>query len=353
MTPYKVLNGMKPDISNLCIWGQKVWVHDDKGTKLDGRAKEGYRVGIDDESKAHQIYWPGKRSVSVERSVKSTPEEVHVLLEGKDMDFEKQEELGKEDKWPISSKPVEEQPIPEVEHEAPPLSDNEGGQPKHIQKPSAYVRQVQEGEGTATGLSRGHALLCGLQIIPEANEEAQEDANLVEVEWGMATVMDSVEFLNPTYEEARKCSNWPKWQDAIKAELASLKVNKTRTVVECPKDVNVVGCKWVLQMKKNAAGEVEKYKARLVARGFTQIYSVDFYETYAPVAQLSSLQLLLAMANSRNGWPVDSFNFDSAYLNLVLSDDEVIYLEQPAEYVKGNSKEHVFHSQKALYRSKL
>jgi Reverse transcriptase (RNA-dependent DNA polymerase) len=101
-------------------------------------------------------------------------------------------------------------------------------------------------------------------------------------------------------------------------------------------------------MKKNAAGEVEKYKARLVARGFTQIYGVDFYETYAPVARLSSFRLLLAMAN-RNGWPADSFDFDSAYLNSILSDDEVIYLEQPAEYTKGNAKGYVFRLRKALY----
>ena len=202
MMPYEVLTGMKPDISNLRVWGQKVWVHDNKGSKLDGRAKEGYWVGIDDESKAHRIYWPGKRSVTVERSVKFTPEEVHVPLEGEDMDFEKQEELGEEDKWPISPEPVEEQPVPEVAHEAPPLNDNEGGWAKHICKPSAYVRRVQEGEGTATGSSRSNTLPRGLQIAPEANEEAQEDANIVEVEWGMATVMDSVEFLNPTYEEA-------------------------------------------------------------------------------------------------------------------------------------------------------
>jgi len=135
MTPYKVLTGMKPDISNLRVWGQKVWVHDDKGTKLDGRAKEGYWVGIDDESKVHRIYWPGKRSVTVERSVKFTPEEVHVPLEGEDMDFEEQEEqeeLGEEDKRPIFPKPIEEQPIPEVEHRAPPSSDDEGGRPKRI-----------------------------------------------------------------------------------------------------------------------------------------------------------------------------------------------------------------------------
>jgi len=111
MTPYEVLTGMKPDILNLRIWGQKVWVHDDKGTKLDDRAKEGYWVEIDNESKAHRIYWPGKRSVIVERSVRFTPEEVYVLLEGEDMDFEEQEELGEEDKRPVSPKPVEEQPV--------------------------------------------------------------------------------------------------------------------------------------------------------------------------------------------------------------------------------------------------
>jgi len=104
-----VLTGSKPDISNLRTWGQKVWVHDTKGTKLDGRAKEGYWVGIDEESRAHRIYWPGKRSVTVERSVRFIPEEVHVPLEGKDM--EEFDELSEGD-------PVEEfvgQPEPDID----------------------------------------------------------------------------------------------------------------------------------------------------------------------------------------------------------------------------------------------
>ena len=99
----------------------------------------------------------------------------------------------------------------------------------------------------------------------------------------------------------------------------------------------MVSSKWVLRIKKNAAGEIEKYKARLVARGFTQIHGIDYYETYAPVARLASFRLLLAMAN-RNGWPADSFDFDSAYLNSVLSDDEVIYLEQPPQVSSDRSR---------------
>jgi len=96
------------------------------------------------------------------------------------------------------------------------------------------------------------------------------------------------------------------------------------------------------------AGEIEKYKARLVARGFTQIYGIDYYETYAPVARFTSFRLLIAMAN-RNGWPLDTFDFDSAYLNSVLSDEEEIYLEQPKGYPKGDPKKYVLRLRKALY----
>jgi hypothetical protein len=169
-----------------------------------------------------------------------------------------------------------------------------------------------------------------------------------EEDWAMAVVMDAAEDLNPTYEEAKRRSDWPKWKEAIQAELRSLEANKTWSVVERPGDVNVVSSKWVLRIKKNAAGEIEKYKARLVARGFTQIHGVDYTDTYAPVARLASFRLLLAIAN-RNGWPADSFDFDSAYLNSVLSDDEVIYLEQPPDFSLDNPRKYVFRLHKALY----
>jgi len=164
----------------------------------------------------------------------------------------------------------------------------------------------------------------------------------------MAAVMDAAEDLNPTYEEAKRRSDWPKWEEAIRAELHSLEANKTWTTVERPKDANVVSLKWVLRIKKNAAGEIEKYKARLVACGFTQIHGVDYYETYAPVARLASFWILLAMAN-QNGWPADSFDFDSAYLNSVLSDDEIIYLEQPPDFPSDNPRKYVLRLHKALY----
>jgi len=147
----------------------------------------------------------------------------------------------------------------------------------------------------------------------------------------MATVMDAAEGLNPTYEEAKKRPDWLQWKEAIEAEWKALEDNGMWKLVERLEGINIVGCKWVLRIKKNSAGEIEKYKAQLVAHGFTQIHGVDYYEMYTPVACLVTVRLLLAIAN-RNKWPIKSFDFDSAYLNSILKADETVFLEQPKGY---------------------
>ena len=88
-----------------------------------------------------------------------------------------------------------------------------------------------------------------------------------------------------------------------------------------------------------------------MAKGYTQIYGNDYYETYAPVARLASFHLLLAIA-ARNGWPVDTFDFDSAYLNAPLGEGEVIYMEQLMGHETRDCKSWVWKLKKALYRLK-
>lgn len=80
-----MLYGVKPNLSNIHVWGSQVWVYDKNDTKLDGRTKEGQWVSFDEESKGNQIYWTKKRLVIVKRSVTFMPDETRIdgmLFEG-------------------------------------------------------------------------------------------------------------------------------------------------------------------------------------------------------------------------------------------------------------------------------
>jgi hypothetical protein len=85
-----------------------------------------------------------------------------------------------------------------------------------------------------------------------------------------------------------------------------------------------------------------------VARGFTQIHGIDYYKTFAPIAKLTSLYSILAIATC-NDWPIEMFDFHSAYLNGQLDDDKVVYMEQPPEFEEANRQKYVVKLLKALY----
>ncbi|KAL5754015.1 hypothetical protein ACOSP7_022235 [Xanthoceras sorbifolium] len=92
----------------------------------------------------------------------------------------------------------------------------------------------------------------------------------------------------------------PEWKNAVMEELGALQRNKTWDITELPKDKQAVGCKWVFTVKHKADGSVKRYKARLVAKGFTQTYGIDYEETFAPVAKLNTIRVLLSLAVNLN-----------------------------------------------------
>jgi Reverse transcriptase (RNA-dependent DNA polymerase) len=79
----------------------------------------------------------------------------------------------------------------------------------------------------------------------------------------------------------------------MKAELKSLHENETWELVALPAKHHGIGCLWVYKIKVDGDGNIEKYKARLLAKGFTQIPGIDFLETYAPIASMNSIRILL------------------------------------------------------------
>jgi hypothetical protein len=114
-----------------------------------------------------------------------------------------------------------------------------------------------------------------------------------------------------TYREA---STNPLWQQAMADELDALHKTHTWDMTTLPSGKSAVGCKWVYKIKTRTDGSVERYKARLVARVFTQEYGIDYEETFAPVARLTSVRSLLAVAAVRH-WPLFQMDVKNAFLN--------------------------------------
>ncbi|KAI1001523.1 hypothetical protein K3495_g6676 [Podosphaera aphanis] len=129
-----------------------------------------------------------------------------------------------------------------------------------------------------------------------------------------------------TYTQAMKADDSELWKTAIEEEMNALCRNKTWEVVSRPKDRNIVGSKWVFRIKHKADGSIDRYKARLVAQGFSQQPGSEYDDTYAPVARNDSLRLLLALALHR-GWTPRKLDVKSAFLIGKL--DREIYIEIP------------------------
>ena len=124
-------------------------------------------------------------------------------------------------------------------------------------------------------------------------------------------------------------SDWPEWQKAIDDEPELMAKYQVWDVVEQPPNKNIVGCQWVFCIKRDAEGKILKYKARLVAQGFTQIHSIDFLDTFAPVARLSAIRTVIALAASED-WELHQMDVKSAYLNSPI--DAEIYMRLPPGY---------------------
>ncbi|WRX09055.1 Reverse transcriptase [Theobroma cacao] len=113
-------------------------------------------------------------------------------------------------------------------------------------------------------------------------------------------------------------------------ELKDLQDNRTWTIVPLPSNSHVIGCKWIYKVKLKANGEIERYKTRLVAKGYNQIPGFDYQETFNPVAKYSTVKVFFALV-ATNGWSLSQSNVNNVFLNGDL--DEEVYIEIPQGYV--------------------
>jgi hypothetical protein len=187
-----------------------------------------------------------------------------------------------------------------------------------LHQKSHYQKNIIGGLGRSVSTRRQLGLFCGLHsyishIEPVKVYEALEDED---------------------------------WVQAMHEELHNFERNKVWSLVERPKDHNVIGTKWVFKNKQDNSGQVIRNKARLVAQGYSQVEGLDYGETFAPVARLESIRILLAFASS-HGFILHQMDVKSAFLNGPLS--ELVYVKQPPGFEDPKYPNHVYLLHKALY----
>ncbi|KAG8474765.1 hypothetical protein CXB51_031711 [Gossypium anomalum] len=149
-----------------------------------------------------------------------------------------------------------------------------------------------------------------------------------------------------TYQEAVASPESEKWLEALRSEMDSMYENQVWTLVDPPKGVKPIGCKWVFKKKIDMDGNVQTYKGRLVAKGFRQIHGVNYDETFSPVAMFKSIRISLAIA-AFHDYEIWQMDVKTAFLNGKLEED--VYMTQPEGFVNPKDAGKICKLQRSIY----
>ena len=302
ITPYECFHGEKPDVSNLRVFGCKAFAHvpKEKRSQLEGKSVNCIFVGYPSTSKGFKFYDIQNDKMFISRDAK--------FLEN---DFLHDDSRNAQNLPRLSTVFTEEKHDMQNEE-----SENEVATRKSTRK-----RAVPERFGTIT-------------VDWWKNED---------IDCSIAT-LDSIE--PRSLNEALNGPNANKWKNAADNEYQSLLSNDTWKLVDLPPGKNVIGCKWVFELKMNADGSISRYKARLVAQGYSQQAGLDYDEVFAPVARYTSIRTVLAIANALD-LELHQMDVKTAFLNGEL--DTEIYMEQPSGYIDNQRPNMVCKLQKSIY----
>lgn len=151
----------------------------------------------------------------------------------------------------------------------------------------------------------------------DSTEQSDIEANLVEINEPQ------------DIDEAQSSPRAKYWKRAIEDELDSLTQRKTWMTTQLPEGKRCIGCRWIFKTKIDADGKIARYKARLVAQGFTQVKGINYNKTYSPVINFSVIKLLLALS-AEYQWYIRHIDVKNAYLYGNLQEE--IYMRLPPLY---------------------
>ena len=330
-TPFEVIYGYKPEVKHLRIFGCKAFAHipKDDRRKLDAKSFECIFVGYHNDHKAYKLFHPSSHKLIASRDVV-----FHENADTSDQGHSSTNEYVKLNS--IIQQHEVEQP---QEKEQEQSSRSNGSNTSHSQnsrsnmstsissdEDTAESRRIMDGTPTGNvGLRRSSR-----QIRPPSR---YDDYAL------MSNAMN--EPMN--YKQAK---DKEEWVEAMNEEYNSIMKNQTWELTELPENKTPIGCKWLFKHKLKSDGSIDRFKARLVAKGYAQQEGIDFEETFAPVAKLNTIRILVALATAHN-WKIHQLDVKFAFLNGELKEE--VYLVQPEGFVQKGQEHLVCKLKKAIY----
>jgi transposase InsO family protein len=350
-TSYELLTGNKPNVSYFRVFGSKCYILVKKGrhSKFAPKAVEGFLLGYDSNTKVYRVF--NKSSGLVEVSSDVVFDETNGSpREQVDLDVDEDE---------ITTAPMRTMAIGDVRPHELQEQDQPSSSSTMVHPPTQDDVQVPQGEGQDQGGAQEKHVMeeeapCGplTQVRATIQRHHPIDQILGEISKGVTTrsrlaiFFENYSFISSIepfrVEEALQD---PDWVLAMQEELNNFKRNEVWSLVPRPKQ-NIVETKWVFRNKQDEHGVVTRIKARLVAKGYAQVAGLDFEETFAPVARLESIHILLAYA-AHHSFKLFQMDVKSAFLNGPIKEE--VYVEQPPGFEDDRYPDHVYKLSKALY----
>ena len=330
----------KPGYQHLRRFGCIAYVHHDQG-KLKPRALKGVFLGYPTGTKGYKIWLLDEEKCVISRNVIFQEEVVYKDLKGKSEeavhDISEASSIENDDITElVAGKHITEQGGAVSEPEI--LEDAETDDMNDEQ---AEVNQPPE-EGS----------FSGYQLARDRIRRTIKPSVKMKDYSQFAFALMTYESLNveeepQCYHDAKIHKDWEKWNGAMGEEMNSLLKNGTWTLVDKPADKKVIGCRWLFKLKPGIPGvEGQRFKARLVARGFTQKEGIDYQEIFAPVVKHISICILMSVVVNLD-LELEQMDVKTAFLHGDL--EEELYMEQPEGFESPNEKEKVCLLKKSLY----
>ncbi|CAN1187372.1 Retrovirus-related Pol polyprotein from transposon TNT 1-94 [Linum perenne] len=344
ISPFEKLWKVKPTVTHFRVFGCVcyVFVPDQLRSKFDKKAIRCIFVGYDEQRKGWRCCDPetGKchvsRNVVFDEMTSYWSPQVTIEPESEEIKERVQEKLEKNIK--IEEEQEEASTKPEASQETHGARDEIVAKEKSPWR-TTVSQEVRE-EQRPSQLEESETQEA--EDLPELRRSRrQRRAN---PKYANAALIEEAIINEPnTFEEASLKKEWLK---AMKEEIDALDHNETWDLVPKPEGVKPISCKWVYKVKTSPDGSIERYKARLVARGFSQQYGIDYDETFSPVAKITTVRVLLALSASK-GWKLWQMDVKNAFLHGEL--DRQIYMEQPQGFKSKHHPGYVCKLKKALY----